>query len=74
MERWAKSVNAAKTAQKQQLNTIISQERAEYALPTETQIRVGGVSMGFGGLSRSGISLASALKEVSARIRSRPHT
>lgn len=33
MERWAKSVNAAKSAQQQQLQALITQERAETQVP-----------------------------------------
>lgn len=63
MERWAKNVNAAKAAQKQQLQALIQLERAEVvALETveqqETQLQQPPVSA----VKRSGISLSAALE------------
>ena len=68
MERWAKSVNSAKAAQKQQINIVIQQEKLESVtvadvLPRVT--KVGGVSRRLGEVTRGGISLASAFKDVS---------
>ena len=62
MERWAKTVNAAKASQKQQLKALIQLERAEVAVRGDTagdqqqQLSLGTE------VRRSGISLTAALE------------
>ena len=60
MERWAKSVNAAKAVQKQQLKALIELERAEVVaretVGEQQQLAVGSE------VKRSGISLTAALE------------
>ena len=64
MERWAKNVNAAKAAQKQQLQALIQLERAE-AVTRETedqpQQQLSLVSPS-NTVKKSGISLSAALE------------
>ena len=59
MERWAKGVNAAKTAQKQQLKALIQLERAEVVArdAEKTPQQPLGTTV-----KRSGISLSAALE------------
>ena len=68
MERWAKSVNAAKATQKQQLKALIQLERAEVAARGDTagdqqqqQQQQQQLSLGTE-VRRSGISLTAALE------------
>ncbi|CAI8016755.1 RNA-binding protein 5-A [Geodia barretti] len=67
MERWAKTVNAAKASQKQQLKALIQLERAEVAVRGDTagdqqqQLSLGTE------VRRSGISLTAALEQDTAR-------
>lgn len=70
MERWAKSVNAAKAVQKQQINIVIQQEKVESVTVTDALPRVtkmAGANRGPSELTRGGISLVSALKDVSGQ-------
>jgi RNA-binding protein 5/10 len=73
MERWAKSVNAAKATQKQQLKALIQLERAEVAARGDTagdqqqqQQQQQQLSLGTE-VRRSGISLTAALEQDTAR-------
>ena len=59
MERWAKSVNAAKSAQKQQMNMLIQQEKLE-ATPTPTP----GKPSGLGGIPSVGIAVGTTVPQV----------
>lgn len=64
MERWAKTVNAAKAAQKQQLKALIELERAEVAardVPEDPQPLQQQISLSTE-VKRSGISLTAALE------------
>ena len=63
MERWAKGVNAAKTAQKQQLKALIELERAEVAVREagDQQVQQQQSSLA-PAVKRSGISLSAALE------------
>ena len=65
MERWAKSVNAAKSVQQQQLQAVIQQERSESIpegpaaiVPAEADITA------LSGIKRTGVPLTSALTMV----------
>ena len=61
MERWAKSVNAAKAAQKQQLQALIQLERAEASSgpqEVEQQPQAPPIST----VKRTGIALSAALE------------
>lgn len=60
MERWAKSVNAAKSVQQQQLQTVIEQERNE-VMASVTSIDP---SQSLSAIKRTGVPLASALQMV----------
>ena len=63
MERWAKNLNAAKTAQKQQLQALIQLERAEVvARVTEQQQQQPLPATPVSAVKRSGISLSAALE------------
>jgi RNA-binding protein 5/10 len=70
MERWAKTVNAAKAAQKQQLKALIQLERAEVAaretVEDQQQQQQQQLSLGTE-VKRSGISLTAALEQDTAR-------
>lgn len=62
MERWAKNVNAAKSAQQQQLQAVIHQERSE-VVPEVTGVPDAGVTA-LSAIKRTGVPLASALATV----------
>lgn len=69
MERWAKNVNAAKTAQKQQLQALIQLERAEVvARETEDQKMHQQLETPVSAVKRSGISLSAALEVVQLHV------
>lgn len=62
MERWAKNVNAAKSAQQQQLQAVIEQERSEAAAaPPEVYTDP---TPSLSNIQRTGVPLASALQKV----------
>lgn len=66
MERWAKSVNAAKAVQQQQLQAVI---KAEVQVAASAPAVVNSPSLTIADLStKSGIALTAALKEVSSEI------
>lgn len=66
MERWAKSVNAAKAVQQQQLQAVI---KAEVQVAVSAPPVVNFPSLTTADLStKSGIALTSALKEVSLEV------
>ena len=60
MERWAKSFNAAKASQQQQLQAIIQQERAEAQVKAATTAPAPMVAAE--GFKRTGIALSAALE------------
>ena len=65
MERWAKGVNAAKTAQKQQLKALIQLERSEVSAREATadqQLLPEQSPSLMTEVKRSGISLSAALE------------
>ena len=63
MERWAKSVNAAKAVQKQQLQALIQLERAEVvARESEEQQQLQAVATPTTALMKTGIALSAALE------------
>ena len=63
MERWAKSVNAAKAVQKQQLQALIQLERAETAVQSqETEQQQPQQFSSITAVKRSGIALAAVLQ------------
>lgn len=68
MERWAKSVNAAKAVQQQQLQAVVKAE-AQVSAPLPTAIvNSPSLTLTTADLStKSGIALAAALKEVSSQ-------
>ena len=59
MARWAKNVNAAKSAQQHQIQAVIQQERTEGVPETNTTPDVA-----FSAIKRTGVPLASALAVV----------
>lgn len=64
MERWAKTVNAAKSVQQQQLQAVIQQERSE-AVPEPTLIGTSPDTLvSLSGIKRTGVPLASALHNM----------
>lgn len=66
MERWAKSVNAARAVQQQQIQAVI---KAEAQVAASAPALVASPSLTVADLStRSGIALTAALKEVSSDI------
>ena len=65
MERWAKSVNAAKSAQQQQLQAVIHQEReAASSVATSAAPESDSSALSLSKIKRSGVPLASALQVV----------
>lgn len=65
MQRWAKTVNAAKAAQQQQLQTVIQQEKAESVMVAAQPTPVAGGSPAV--VKRTGIALSAAF-EVCQRV------
>ena len=61
MERWAKSFNAAKASQQQQLQAIIQQERAEAHVKAATTAPAPPM-VAAEGFKRTGITLSAALE------------
>ena len=67
MERWAKSVNAARAVQQQQLQAVI---KAEAQVAASAPALVNPSSLTIADLStKSGIALTAALKEVNSEIK-----
>ena len=67
MERWAKSVNAARAVQQQQLQAVI---KAEAQIAASAPALVNPSSLTTADLStKSGIALTAALKEVNLEIK-----
>ena len=64
MERWAKTVNAAKSVQQQQLQAVIEQERTEAATVVETPPTIPDPNPSLSTIKRTGVPLASALQKV----------
>lgn len=63
MERWAKSVNAAKSAQQQQLQAVIHQEReASSSVVTSAAPESDSSALSLSKIKRTGVPLASALQ------------
>ena len=65
MERWAKSVNAAKSVQQQQMQTVITMEKAESQTSTPAMQQTESISFTTSiEPRRTGIALSSAFVEV----------
>lgn len=64
MERWAKNVNAAKSAQQQQLQAVIVQERNEAASSVTSSVVYSDPTPSLSTIKRTGVPLASALQKV----------
>ena len=63
MERWAKNVNAAKAAQKQQLQALIQLERSEVVARETMELQEEEPEQpSVSAVKRSGISLSAALE------------
>ena len=60
MQRWAKSVNAAKVAQQQQLQTVIQQEKAESVMAA--QLTPAAVLGSPAQVKRTGVALSAAFE------------
>lgn len=64
MERWAKTVNAAKTVQQQQMQAVIQQEWGESVSQPVTSVTSSTSSGSLSEIKRSGVPLAAALTAV----------
>ena len=60
MERWAKNVNAAKSAQQQQIQAVIQKEMSE----AQQEVTTFSSSNSFSEIRRTGVPLSSALSTV----------
>ncbi len=64
MERWAKTVNAAKSVQQQQLQAVIELERNEAVSSATTSFTYSDPTPSLSAIMRTGVPLASALQKV----------